>query len=323
VIDNCNECILEGEISSCIQGCDGNWNNIGFIKEYDECGVCGGDNTSCTDCAGNINGNFWSNTCGICVTIGDTSCALDCANIPNGNSFLDNCNNCVDGTSIMEPCKIDCNGEWGGTAKIDQNCGTCIEGETDLSACTQDCNSVWGGSFTEDICGVCDGNTDNNNQCLDCNGIIDGLGYLDNCGNCIENLSDSSYECILDCSGVWGGNYLPSYICPNEVLVCSPSYCELSFNDDYIIPNEFNIEKIFPNPFNPQATINYTISEQSIVQLNIYNIQGKKIEELKNELINPGFYSVVWNGKNYSSGIYFVVLNNNKSIITRKVMLLK
>ena len=321
-LDNCNECIIEGESSTCSQGCDGVWNNIGLAKQYDDCGVCGGNSSSCTDCLGIVNGGAWENACEECVPVGDTSCSeLDCASIANGSSYLDNCGICD--SDPNNDCEQDCNGDWGGLAIIDINCETCIGGQTDLEPCIKDCAGVWGGSFIEDLCGVCDADTENDNECIDCNGTINGNAYLDNCGNCIEDSSDSSYECIMDCTGVWGGLYTPSFICDNGTLVCTPLDCDLSFVDQYSLPADFNINNIYPNPFNPKATINFSLSEVTKIKLNIFNVNGQKIAELKNELTLPGYYSVVWDGASYPSGIYFVVLNSNKSVITRKMMLLK
>ena len=185
-----------------------------------------------------------------------------------------------------------------------------------------DCSDIWGGNFEEDLCGICDADIENNDQCLDCSNTVDGLAYRDNCGNCIENDSNLSYACILDCNGVWGGNYSPEFNCENGNLVCNPTDCNLAI-EDYLLPQKFDINRIYPNPFNPLATIDYEISEPTMVQLNIYNLRGQKVEVLRNAFTLPGHYSINWNGTNHPSGIYFVILNNQYSIIRRKIILLK
>jgi hypothetical protein len=93
--------------------------------------------------------------------------------------------------------------------------------------------------------------------------------------------------------------------------------------EDDIVPDQFDINRIYPNPFNPQVTIEYQISEPANIILEIYNIRGQTIGELKNEFVFPGIYSVHWSGSNHPSGIYFVILYNNKSIIRKKMILLK
>ena len=50
-------------LEACVQDCAGNW---GGVTVDDECGVCGGDNSSCMDCAGTPNGDAEIDNCGIC-----------------------------------------------------------------------------------------------------------------------------------------------------------------------------------------------------------------------------------------------------------------
>ena len=323
IIDNCNECILAGEVSSCVQGCDGIWNNNGFEVKYDDCSVCGGDNATCTDCNGTVNGDWFV----MCAEVGCGSpadnaagCVEDCAEMPNGDAVEDNCGTC-DGDPLND-CILDCNGDWGGSAKIDEHCPTCIEGETGLDACVMDCNGVWGGNYEIDLCDICDADSENNDQCVDCNGIVDGLAYLDNCGNCVEDSSDLSYECEPDCDGIYGGNHPPTFTCQNSDIACNLDACYLA-NDDFLLPQRFDINRIYPNPFNPQATIDFEVSEPTMVQLNIYNLKGQKLEALINAFTLPGYYSVIWNGTNHPSGIYFVILQSSNSIVKQKMMLIK
>ena len=63
----------------------------GTDEQKDQCGVCGGDGTSCLDCAGTINGNLKEDDCGIC---GGTNECLDCKGIPNGTNVEDKCGVC-------------------------------------------------------------------------------------------------------------------------------------------------------------------------------------------------------------------------------------
>jgi len=66
---------------------------------FDECGICDGDNSTCSDCAGVPNGDAIIDECGVCN--GDNSTCLDCAGVPNGNALLDACGNC-DGDCIED-----------------------------------------------------------------------------------------------------------------------------------------------------------------------------------------------------------------------------
>ncbi len=129
---------------------------------------------------------------------------LDCNGDPGGTAYLDNCGTCVEGNTGNTACTQDCNGDWGGTAYLD-NCGTCVEGNTGNTACTQDCNGDWGGTAYLDNCGTCvEGNTGNVACTQDCNGDWGGTAYLDNCGTCVEG-NTGNMACTQDCNGDWGG----------------------------------------------------------------------------------------------------------------------
>ena len=99
--------------------------------------------------------------------------------------------------------------------------------------------------------------------------------------------------------------------------------------NDKKIPVKFFLAQNYPNPFNPSTTIRYHIPEQSQVRINIYNILGKNITELTNNIKSAGDYSLKWNAGSMPSGFYFlnieaIALNsNNKFNKTIKMILLK
>ena len=65
------------------------------------------------------------------------------------------------------------------------------------------------------------------------------------------------------------------------------------------------------------------ISKQSNFSLIVYDALGKEVTTLVNEQLNPGTYEVEFDGSNYSSGVYFYVLQAGDFIETRKMLLLK
>ncbi len=79
----------------------------------------------------------------------------------------------------------------------------------------------------------------------------------------------------------------------------------------------------YPNPFNPATTINYQIPEAGKVTLKIYNILGKEIATLVNEIQSAGNYKVNFNASNLPSGVYFYKIDAGKFSNTRKMMLVK
>ena len=297
--------------------------DINYMEIDNDNGICNG--ISEEDCTGVCNGDA------IYDCLYDPDNASSWADACNGSATINYCNECIlEGESTT--CAMDCNGVWvlGGNnndcgacespAFLD-DCGICVGGNTGISPCEPDCLGVSGGLAQNDECDICDADSDNDNLCFDCNGDIDGEAYRDNCYNCVGGNVDVSYECSIDCEGVWGGTHLPSFQCANENYACNPLDC-LNIGDSFL-PEEFNINRIYPNPFNPQVTIEYQISVSGKIQLEIYNIRGQKINVLKNEFILPGHYSVNWDGYSHPSGIYFVILYSNQSIVRKKIILLK
>ena len=99
-------------------------------------------------------------------------------------------------------------------------------------------------------------------------------------------------------------------------------------NNEFFVPEEFELIGCYPNPFNPNINIQFSIPEITNVKLDIYDIQGRTVKSLLNENMDPGIADISWNGVNdegvlLSSGIYFVVLNMNNSTFVEKVTLLK
>ena len=96
---------------------------------------------------------------------------------------------------------------------------------------------------------------------------------------------------------------------------------------NYELPKEtiddFVLMQNYPNPFNPSTMIKYSIKEQSVVSLRIYDALGKQITELVREQKDPGIYTVEFNANKLSSGIYFYTLTANNFSDTKKMFLVK
>ena len=95
-----------------------------------------------------------------------------------------------------------------------------------------------------------------------------------------------------------------------------------------LVPEKLSVDGNYPNPFNPTTTIRYGIPEPSDVRITVVNILGQEIVELKNGWQDIGRYEVVWNGQSsngrpISSGVYFVMLSNGKTLEAHKIMLIK
>lgn len=95
-----------------------------------------------------------------------------------------------------------------------------------------------------------------------------------------------------------------------------------------LIPVEFSLSQNYPNPFNPTTKIDFAIPMEGHVSMKIYDITGREVMNLVNEVRPAGFYSVNFNGSNLASGMYFYrldVVNGGKSEFqtTRRMVLIK
>jgi len=94
-------------------------------------------------------------------------------------------------------------------------------------------------------------------------------------------------------------------------------------NSEPLLPKDITLYQNHPNPFNPVTTIQYELPKRSDVQINIYDLLGKKVTTLVSETQDAGFKSVQWDATSVPSGIYFYRLEAGNQTITRKLVVLK
>ena len=100
------------------------------------------------------------------------------------------------------------------------------------------------------------------------------------------------------------------------------------------IAHSLFLEQNYPNPFNPTTTISFSLPERSYVNVEIFNMVGRRIKTLYHSVLNKGVHNTVWNARDefnmqVPSGQYFYVLKvkNTKSglnrILVKKMLLIK
>jgi hypothetical protein len=95
------------------------------------------------------------------------------------------------------------------------------------------------------------------------------------------------------------------------------------------LPNfVFGLKGNIPNPFNPTTRIPYSIEEAGHVLLQIYDVRGKLVDTLVDDIRPEGSFTAVWdaatlNGLPAASGVYFARLESGGNLSTQKMMLLK
>ncbi len=122
----------------------------------------------------------------------------------------------------------------------------------------------------------------------------------------------------------------------NGAIINGIKYGEImSVKDNTINPSNFILYQNYPNPFNSVTKIKYSIKEQSFITLKVFDLLGREIATLVNEMKQPGEYEVEFSAKGgsasggdaskyeLSSGIYLYQLKSGSYTATKKFVYLK
>ena len=98
--------------------------------------------------------------------------------------------------------------------------------------------------------------------------------------------------------------------------------------DQEPLPSKFKILGNYPNPFNPSTKINFIVNQISEVILSVYSLNGELVHQSKSNVLQPGFQTMVWNGKDdlnnkVSSGVYIYSVQSGEHAEFKKMTLLK
>ncbi len=93
------------------------------------------------------------------------------------------------------------------------------------------------------------------------------------------------------------------------------------------IPVKFDLSQNYPNPFNPSTKINFDLPYDSKVNIKLFDMSGREVGALVNDVRTAGYYTVDFNASNVSSGVYFYRISaegsGNNFTMTKKMMLVK
>ena len=130
--------------------------------------------------------------------------------------------------------------------------------------------------------------------------------------------TDSSTQCLIKITNV--DDVLVYDISDAVFIIDIPTGVEELENG---IPTEFDLSQNYPNPFNPVTSINYHVSEASLVSIKVYDLIGREVAILVNEVKQPGIYQVSFGTENLASGVYFYKMTAGDFSSVRKMNLLK
>jgi len=100
-------------------------------------------------------------------------------------------------------------------------------------------------------------------------------------------------------------------------------YFNLSNEVNVGTPENFSLSQNYPNPFNPGTSINFSLPTDSKVSLKIYDMSGKEVANLLNDVKTAGYYSINFNASSLSSGVYFYSISAGNFTATKRMMLVK
>jgi hypothetical protein len=89
------------------------------------------------------------------------------------------------------------------------------------------------------------------------------------------------------------------------------------------IPQEYSLQQNYPNPFNPTTNVTFQVAKKGFVSVKIYDVLGKEVATLVNEVKHAGTYGATWNAAGFGSGIYFCKMQAGSFMETKKLILMK
>jgi hypothetical protein len=97
------------------------------------------------------------------------------------------------------------------------------------------------------------------------------------------------------------------------------------------VPSSYSLSQNYPNPFNPTTKIKFDVTnstpltplQRGTVLLKVYDVAGRELQTLVNEVLQPGSYEVTFDGTALNSGVYFYQLTAGSYKETRKMILIK
>ena len=88
-------------------------------------------------------------------------------------------------------------------------------------------------------------------------------------------------------------------------------------------PTEFSLQQNYPNPFNPKTIIRYSITQDALVKLDVYDLMGRQVYTVVNTQQKAGWYAVDFDASKLASGMYIYRLQAGNYSKTMKMLLVK
>ena len=99
----------------------------------------------------------------------------------------------------------------------------------------------------------------------------------------------------------------------------------IGVKENNLIPDKYSLSQNYPNPFNPETVIKYSLQKSSFVTLKIYDVLGREVVTLVNEIKKPGEYLIPFSINQYplASGVYFYKLQTEEFSDVKRMIIIK
>ncbi len=97
----------------------------------------------------------------------------------------------------------------------------------------------------------------------------------------------------------------------------------IGIRNENITANTYKLNQNYPNPFNPSTSIEYAVAGKGFVSLKVFDLLGKEVATLVNEVKDAGTYSLNFNAAKLTSGVYFYRIQTDKFTDMKSMVLVK
>ena len=106
-------------------------------------------------------------------------------------------------------------------------------------------------------------------------------------------------------------------------IICNNTPTGVGGQPSSLLPASYALGQNYPNPFNPSTTVHYEVPQATYVKITVYEVLGREVATLVNELKQPGRYEAVFDGRNLASGVYLYRMQAGSFVQTRKLLMIR
>ncbi len=89
------------------------------------------------------------------------------------------------------------------------------------------------------------------------------------------------------------------------------------------IPENYYVSQNFPNPFNPKTFIQFGLPEAGMVNIDVFDVKGQKINTIFSGYLSAGHHLILFDGTNLASGVYFYKVTIGNHVVVKRMLLMK